>query len=95
MSTYSKNVWDQIRGTTNGQFEKALQKDGFEWEQKSGAIQIYQHPETQRKVSVHSHPGQIIRRGTLKGMLDAAGWITEDDLIRVGLIKRPKGKRRR
>ena len=96
MSAYSKPIWDQLRNTTNGEFEKALQKDGWAWEEKSGAVQIYRHPdrpEGKNMVPVHSHPGKVIRPGTLKSMLDATGW-DEEDLVRVKLIKRQKGKRR-
>ena len=96
MSTYPKHVWDQLRSTTHGEFEKALQRDGWVWQQTSGAEQIYMHPdrpEEKNMVSVHSHPGKVIRPGTLKSMLEATGW-DEEDLVRVKLIKRQKGKRR-
>lgn len=98
MSIYPKHVWAQLRSTTNEEFEKALLKDGGWVRQKrSGAVQIYLHPDRPKGkniVSIHMHPKQTIRRGTLKAMLQAAGLETEDDLVRVGLIKAQKGKRR-
>lgn len=98
MSAYPKYVWDQLRSTTYKEFEKALQRDKWVREQTSGAAQIYRHPDRpagQNVVSVHSHPSKVIRKGTLKCMLDSVGWTTEADLVRVGLIKPGKGKRRK
>ena len=44
-------------------------------------------------VPVHSHPGKVIRPGTLKSMLESAGW-DEEYLVRVKLIKKQKTKPR-
>ena len=97
MSVYPKHVWDQLKNTTHEEVENALLKDGWQRIKKSGAKHIYQHPDRppEEVISIHCHPKKPVARGTLKQIFDDAGWKTEDDLANVGLVKRPKGKRRK
>ena len=89
MSTYSKNVWDQLKGTTDKDLVKALTKDGFVKEASTGGIHPYKH-EDGRRVTIHVHPsggGKEYGAKLLKGLLDDIGW-SVDDLKRLKLIKK-------
>jgi len=74
-----------IKNITAGQLIRALERDGFELARSSGARFIFLHPDG-RRVAVHyHHSGQTFPPGTLRAMLQDAGWSTED-LKRLKLI---------
>ena len=97
MSTFDKAVWDQLRNKTIQDIARALKKDGWVKEATRGATQGYRNPEASKgennRVVLHIHPKATKSPRILKGLLDTIGW-TEADLIRLGLVKRPKTRRK-
>lgn len=69
--SYSRGVWDQLKGLHVEALQKALTKDGFELEESTGATLGYYHPEDGRRVVVHYHPKKLLAQGYLKGF-----WMT-------------------
>jgi predicted RNA binding protein YcfA (HicA-like mRNA interferase family) len=66
---------------------RALGQDGFFFRWQEGSHQRYQHPD-RRKVTVTFHKSSdTFPPKTMKSMFGQAGW-TEDDLMRLGLIKK-------
>lgn len=66
----------------------ALERDGFVFKRPHGSHRIYMKPETGRQVVVsYHHAGESLRTGMLNNLIKDAGW-TEDDLIRLKLVKR-------
>lgn len=86
MSTYNKNTWNQLKNTTAQDLLRALQRDGWEQEVSSGAIQGFVSPDKKNRITIHVHPKKTYGAGLLKGLLDDIGW-TEKDLKRLKLIK--------
>lgn len=84
MSSYSSNVWKQVKGCSDKDLKKALKKDGFEFYSRRSNISLYTHPDG-RQVTIHPHPGKSYGPGLLKSILEDAGWTTDADLKRVGL----------
>ena len=84
---YPKHVWDQLKGKTKDEFISALLKDGFIFDDSSGAIRVYRHPDG-RRVTIHYHPHQTFEhmRNVLKGLLKDIGW-TVKDMKRLKLVK--------
>lgn len=86
MSSYSKNVWNQLKGLNADKLIAALLKDGFILDEFVRTERIYRHPDS-RKVSIHYHQGsKCYGKNLLKGLLDDIGW-TEQDMRRLKLIK--------
>ena len=67
---------------------KALKRDGFILKRQHGSHRIYLNPSNNRQVIVpYHHVGESLRIGTLTKLINDAGW-TDDDLIRLGLMKK-------
>ncbi|HGE72213.1 TPA: type II toxin-antitoxin system HicA family toxin [Candidatus Poribacteria bacterium] len=67
---------------------KALKRDGFILKRQHGSHRIYLNPSNNRQVIVpYHHAGESLRIGTLTKLINDAGW-TDDDLIRLGLMKK-------
>lgn len=76
-----------LRSTTAREFINALIRDGFLFRRQKGSHQRYQHPDGRHvTVTFHASSGTF-PLGTLREMINQACW-TEDDLIRLGLLKR-------
>lgn len=74
-----------IKNITAGKLVRALGRDGFRLARRSGARFIFVHPDG-RMVAVHYHrSGQTFPLGTLRTMLQDAGWSIQD-LKRLKLI---------
>jgi len=74
-----------IKNITAGKLLRALWRDGFIEVRRSGATFVFLHPDG-RRVVVHYHrSGQTFPLGTLRAMLQNAGW-TPEDLKRLKLI---------
>lgn len=86
LATYPKHIWAQIKSLTAQELVSALEKDGFELQDRKGAVRLYIHPDG-RKITIHWHPHSTYGSGLLKALLEAVGWTTLADLKRVGLIK--------
>ena len=84
---YPKYIKDQLKGKTKDAFIRALLKDGFIFDDSSGAIRVYRHKDG-RRVTIHYHPHQTFERipGVLKGLLKDLGW-TVKDMKRLKLVK--------
>jgi predicted RNA binding protein YcfA (HicA-like mRNA interferase family) len=83
--TLSKQVWDQLRAKTSKELMAALEKDGFLFEERTGATQGYRHPDG-RRVVVHYQPRKSYGPKLLKALIEDAGW-SQADLRRLKLIK--------
>jgi len=84
MSTYASNVWDQLKNITVEELMKALKKDGWELDTKSGAVQVFL--KGKQRVTIHFHPGKTYSAGLLKALLQDIGW-TETAMRKLKLIK--------
>jgi len=83
--TFPRHVWQQIKNVTADELMRALEKDGWNLDVASGAIQVYRHSDG-RRVGIHYHPGTTYGRKLLKKLLEDIDW-TEDDMRRLKLIK--------
>ena len=81
---YDANVWRQLKNLGVEEFLKALGKDGWQDELRSGAKRCF--VKGKLRIVVHYHPGKTWGPAYLKGLLDDTHW-TEDDLRRLKLIK--------
>jgi predicted RNA binding protein YcfA (HicA-like mRNA interferase family) len=88
---FSQDTWNQIKAITADDLIAALEKDGYRKDPASkNATIAYIRRATPRsdRVVIHYHPGKTYRPKLLVSLLAEAGWTTEADLERVGLIKR-------
>ena len=94
---YERWAWSQIKNVTCQQVMQALERDGWERQDhkgrrgKKGASTVtYRHPDRppgRNIVVIHPHPKKTMGAGLLKELLEGCiGW-TEDDLVRLKLIK--------
>ena len=96
MTSFSRDAWNQLKNKTIQDIQRALERDGWKKETRTGATIGYRHPtrpSPYNRVVLHVHPKATKGPKLLKGLLGTIGW-TEDDLHRLKLIKRP-GKRAR
>ena len=96
---YSRAIWNQLKGLTLKELAKALQRDGWIAERRAAATVGFikttgNGAATRRRVVLHVHPGKSFGPRLLKALLDDIGW-SEDDLIRLKLIRKPSPKGRR
>jgi predicted RNA binding protein YcfA (HicA-like mRNA interferase family) len=86
---FSADVWNQIKATTADELIKALEADGYQKDPASRDATIsyikYGHP-TSKRIVIHYHPRKTYRPNLLRAILADAGWKTEADLARVGLV---------
>ena len=90
MTALPKEVWSQLKNKTIQDIASALRKDGWEQENTRGATLPYRHSDG-RRVVLHMHPNATKGPRILKGLLDDIGW-DESDLVRLKLIRAPRGK---
>jgi predicted RNA binding protein YcfA (HicA-like mRNA interferase family) len=85
---FTPNVWNQIKNLSADALIKALQRDGFQNEGKSGAVLGFYKPgnPAPRRITIHYHPGKTYQPKLLTALIAAAGW-DENDLRRLKLIK--------
>jgi len=83
----SRINYDKLRSLTARELVKALLQDGFYLQRQTGSHRHYKHQDG-RRVTVSFHrSGDIFPIKILEIMIeDQAKW-TEDDLIRLGLLK--------
>ena len=62
---------------------RVLQKDGFHLAHQKGSHATYKHPTTQRRVTIPIHPGQDLKRGLLRGILNDLNLTPEEFLKRL------------
>ena len=73
------------RGVTARIFIRALETDGFVFQRSRGSHRIYKHTDGRRVVVAYHATGDAFPIGTLKAMIESAGW-QDRDLQRLGLI---------
>ncbi len=79
--------YSKLKHLTVRKLITALERDGFQEWRRKGATRFYAHPDG-RTVTLHVHkPGQTLRIGTLKSILEKQARWTEEDLIRLKLLK--------
>ena len=66
---------------TGREVVRALGRAGFILDRQRGSHVILVNPQTRRRVTVPVHAGQIVKIGTLRGILEDAG-ISPDDFRR-------------
>jgi predicted RNA binding protein YcfA (HicA-like mRNA interferase family) len=72
------------RGISARRLVRALEADGFILQRIRGSHRIYRHAGGRRVVVAFHALGDTFPMGTLRGMLDDAGW-QDEDLQRLGL----------
>lgn len=96
---YSRAIWNQLKGLTVREIAKALKKDGWTQESRVGTTIGFIKTSAngaaiRRRVVLHVHPGKTFGPRLLQGLLDDIAW-SEDDLVRLKLIRKPSKKKRR
>ena len=96
---YSRPVWNQLKGLTLKELAKALKRDGWTEESRAGATIGFikttgNGDAARRRVVLHVHPGKSFGPRLLTALLDDIGW-SEDDLVRLKLIRKPSPRSRR
>ena len=96
---YSSAVWNQLKGLTLKELARALKRDGWTEERRSGATVGFVKATSngavsRRRVVLHVHPGKSFGPRLLKALLADIGW-AEKDLIRLKLIRRSSSTARR
>ena len=100
MPPYQQAVWDQLKNVTSQQVIRALVRDGWVKVENKGRqgkkgsnTLTYRHPDrppNANRVVIHPHPKKTMGGSLVKELLlSCIGW-TEDDLVRVKLIKKTK-----
>lgn len=74
------------RGILARHFIRALEADGFSLQRVRGSHRIYRHADGRRVVVAYHALSDSFPAGTLRGMINDAGW-SEDDLKRLGLLE--------
>ena len=95
MTQLSRGAWIQLRNKSIQDIQRALLRDGWEEEVTIGATIPYRHPTKSppnNRVVLHMHPKATKGPKLLKSLFDTIGW-TEEDLLRLRLIKLPGKKR--
>ncbi|MEK7793839.1 MAG: type II toxin-antitoxin system HicA family toxin [Candidatus Hydrogenedentota bacterium] len=72
------------KGVSARRFIRALERDGFELDRTRGSHHIYAHSDGRRVTVAYHRLSDDFPPGTLRGMIQDAGW-GQDDLDRIGL----------
>jgi len=79
--------YSKLRGLTVRELARALKRDGFIPKRSKGATRLLCHPDG-RRVIIHEHrPGQTLKIGTLKEIIENEALWDEHDLKRLKLLK--------
>ena len=89
----SRPIRNQLKGLTLEELAKALKRDGWIEESRAGATIGFikttaNGAATRRRVVLHVHPGKSFGPRLPRALLNDIGW-SEDDLVRLKLIRRP------
>lgn len=85
---FSKATWGQLKSKTSDDLIRALRKDGWKEEFRSGATRAFiKYGTPNRRIVIHYHPKKTYTPGLLKALLRDTGW-TENDFRRLKLIKK-------
>ncbi len=83
--TFSKQVWDQLKGRSADELIAALLRDRWTEDMARGSIRVYRHRDG-RRVAIHYHPNKTFGRRLLNDLLTDIGW-SESDLRRLKLMR--------
>jgi predicted RNA binding protein YcfA (HicA-like mRNA interferase family) len=79
--------YSRLRNLGAGALISALVRDGFVIDRQKGSHQHYRHPDG-RRVTVTFHArGRTFKLKTLKSMIEIQAQWTEEDLVRLGILK--------
>jgi len=79
--------YSKLHSLTAKELIRALKKDGFYLERKSGSHQQFYHPDNQRVTVSFHHANDTFGIRTLKSMIEIQAQWTEEDLKRLDIIK--------
>jgi predicted RNA binding protein YcfA (HicA-like mRNA interferase family) len=65
-----------------------LLRDGFSLDRQAGSHQLYRHPDGRRVTVSYHRSGETFETKTLRTMLETQARWTEQDLVRLGLLRR-------
>ena len=82
---YSTQVWNQLKNVTVTDLVRALEKSGWQRDEKTGNIYVYRHTDG-RRIGIHYHPHKTYGAKTLKGLLEDINW-SEAELKQLKMIK--------
>lgn len=77
---------EELRNTPVRKLIRALEQDGFMYRRAKGSQRVYRHQDGRRVVIHYHHGGDTLPMGTVRQIIEAAGW-TEEDFRRLGLLK--------
>lgn len=90
MAPISRSALDQLKKRTAADWIRALKKDGWIEEGRSGATRGFVKPSIngagRRRVVIHYHPKKQYGIGLIKMLLRDTGW-DDNDLRRLKMIK--------
>lgn len=73
------------RGLSARRFIRALEADGFQLQRVRGSHRIYKHTDGRRVVVAYHALNDTFPLGTLRAMIEDAGW-QDEDLRRLGVL---------
>lgn len=79
--------YGKLRGLTVRELTAALKRDGFVLKRSKGVTCLFHHPDGRRVIIHEHHPGQTLKIGTLKEIVENEALWDEDDLKRLNLLK--------
>jgi predicted RNA binding protein YcfA (HicA-like mRNA interferase family) len=79
--------YSKLHSLTAKDLIRALIKDGFYLERKSGAHHQFLHADNRRVTVSYHHSGDTFKLRTIKSMIEIQAQWTEDDLKRLKIIK--------
>jgi predicted RNA binding protein YcfA (HicA-like mRNA interferase family) len=79
--------WSRLRSVTARQIIGALNRDGFSLRNRSGSHQRYCHPDGRRVTVTYHRSGDTFRPKTLRSIVEQQARWTQDDLLRLKLIR--------
>ncbi|MBI2175144.1 MAG: type II toxin-antitoxin system HicA family toxin [Parcubacteria group bacterium] len=82
------NDYAQLRSLTARQLIGALQADGFVLSRQKGSHRHYRHQDGRRVTVSFHHTSDTFRPGTQKSIIETQARWTEEDLKRLGLLRK-------
>lgn len=82
----SPRLIEQLRNVPVRELIAALERDGFVARAGKGSSRVYRHPDGRRTVIHYHHASDTLPLGTLRKVLEGAGW-ADDDIRRLKLVR--------
>ena len=74
-----------LRNLRAQDWQRAVERDGFQPRKSGGSHHLYQHPDGRRVLLVYHNLGETFGPKTIRAILRSTRW-TADDLRRLGLV---------